>query len=116
MKRRHPQIIDREATAVAQFKDKASYIRRGKFYLFGLDLLALRTAVFERSKGFCEMPIRGVTEHRCNRNIFWETMEMHHEPPLSKGGQDHIDTVVASCQRCHVARHGRVIRSDRAKH
>jgi 5-methylcytosine-specific restriction endonuclease McrA len=114
VKRRNPMFKDTEATDAAEFKDQASYIRRGKFYLFGLDLLALREAVFKRSEGFCEMSIRGITDQRCNRNISFETMEMHHEPPKSKGGHDHIDLVVASCRRCHIARHGRTVRSDKA--
>jgi 5-methylcytosine-specific restriction endonuclease McrA len=114
MKRRKPGFIDKEATAAAYFLDPRSYIRRGKQYRFGWDVYTLRTAVFERSKGFCEMRINGILGHRCQRNISFETMEMHHEPPLSQGGDDSLEGCLASCARCHVARHGRTIRRAKA--
>ena len=109
--------IDREATAAAyadgRFKDKKkrSYIRPdGRVYRFGVDVEPLRREVFQRSNGFCEMPLRGVLNGLCNRNIFWETFELHHEPPKSRGGDDSPEGTRASCRRCHVQRHGRVLR------
>lgn len=114
MKRKHPQIIDREATAAARFADPRSYVRRGKTFLFGLDMAALRQKVFERSRGCCEMRLRGVLGGRCQRNIAWETMELHHEPSLGQGGCDTEDGTLASCRRCHHARH-LMIRSDKAE-
>lgn len=110
MKRRHPQIIDVEETGAMGFKDPRSYVRRGKTYRFGQDILDLRTLAFQRSKGYCEMITRGYLHGRCQRNISWETFEMHHEPPLSQGGDDSLEGVLASCKRCHVSRHGRVPR------
>lgn len=107
MKRRKPQIIDREATAAAGFLDKRSYIRKGKRFLFGLDMRRLRIIVFERSRGFCEQRIRGVLGGQCNRNISWETMELDHQPSLAQGGDDSLNGVVASCRRCHRKRHNR---------
>lgn len=115
MKRAHPQIIDREETDAMKFKDPRSYVRRGKTYRFGEDVLDLRTLLFERSKGYCEMITRGYLNARCQRNISWETFEMHHEPPRSQGGDDSLEGVLASCKRCHVSRHGRVIRSDKRR-
>lgn len=113
-KRLHPRVFDREATAAAGFLDKRSYIRKGKEFRFGEDMKALRIYVFTRSRGFCEQKINGVLGHRCQRNISWETFELDHQPSLAQGGDDTPEGTVASCRRCHVARHGRVILSDRA--
>ena len=106
--------VDKEATAAAyadgRFHDKKkrSYIRPdGRIYRFGVDIEPLRRLAFERSKGFCEMRIRGILGGQCQRNISWETMEMHHEPPKSRGGDDSLEGVLASCRRCHISRHGR---------
>jgi hypothetical protein len=112
MKRRKPQHIDVEATQAAGFLDPRSYIRRGKVFRFGLDMEALRQAVFNRSRGYCEMRIRGMLGHRCNRNISWETFELHHEPSLGQGGCDTLEGTMASCRRCHHARH-LMVRSDK---
>lgn len=120
-------LYDKEATKAAGFLDPRSYIKRAKdgenlTFLFGLDMEALRKRVFEHSKGFCQMPVRGFTAGvRCNRNISWETSEMHHSPSLSQGGDDSEDGVLMICRRCHVAAHNRTTRwkernaSDRAK-
>jgi len=113
MKRRHPNLYDKEATEAAHFDDPRSYIKRSKdgellTYLFGVDMTALRKAAFERSKGFCEVPIHGFNGHRCNRNVDWETAELHHAPPKSQGGDDSLASVLISCRRCHVAAHNRV--------
>ena len=108
MKRRKPGFIDKEATAAAHFLDKRSYCRRGKQYRFGEDIAILRALVFTRSEGFCEMRVNGILGHRCQRNIDFSTMEMHHEPPLSQGGDDSLEGCLASCRRCHVLRHNRV--------
>jgi hypothetical protein len=99
----------------AGFKDKQSYIRRGKQYRFGIDMGTLRTYVFERSRGYCEMRVNGILGGRCQRNISLETMELHHEPPKSQGGDDSPEGTLASCRRCHVARHGRIIQSDKRR-
>jgi hypothetical protein len=119
VKRKHPQLIDHEATALAGFRDPRSYVKRSKAgnlltFLFGLDMAALRQKVFERSRGCCEMRLRGVLGGRCQRNIAWETMELHHEPSLGQGGCDTEEGTLASCRRCHHARH-LMIRSDRAE-
>jgi 5-methylcytosine-specific restriction endonuclease McrA len=114
MKRRNPGFIDKEATAASGFLDPLSYIRRGKQYRFGADIGTLRLAVFERSGGYCEMRINGILGHRCQRNISYETMEMHHEPPLSQGGDDSLEGCLGSCRRCHIARHARTIRKVKA--
>lgn len=114
MKRRKPQLIDREATAAAGFLDPRSYIKRSKdgeslCFLFGADMEALRRLAFERSKFHCEMPINGYsTGIRCNRNIDWATMELDHNPSLAQGGDDSLEGVRCICRRCHLARHNRV--------
>jgi 5-methylcytosine-specific restriction endonuclease McrA len=113
MKRVNPMFKDETATAAARFADKRSYIRRGRRYLFGADMKFLREAVYQRSEGYCEMPLSGIIGI-CQRNIDRETMELHHEPPLSQGGDDSLDGCLASCARCHVARHGRTIRKVKA--
>jgi hypothetical protein len=110
MKRRNPMFKDEEATAAAHFLDKRSYVRRGKQYRFGDDMALLRAIVFTRCGGFCEMPVRGILSLRCHRNIDFSTMELHHEPPLSRDGDDSPEGCLASCRRCHVARHGRTTR------
>jgi hypothetical protein len=115
MKRLRPNLFDREATAAAGFVDPRSYIKRSKdgellTFLFGLDMTELRLKVFLRSRGFCEMPIRGVTGHRCNRNLDWETMELDHDPSLANGGDDSEAGTRAICMRCHIARHNRTTR------
>ena len=115
MKRRNPRVIDAEATALAGFTDHRSYIKRNKdgdsqTFLFGDDLTQLRRRAFDRSRGFCEMPLRGFTGQRCNRNISWETGELHHRPSLSQGGDDSLEGVLFICRRCHVATHGRITR------
>ena len=110
MKRLHPMRIDVEATQAFGFKDKRSYIRKGKIFRFGEDMTELRKQVFERSRGFCEMPINGVLSGRCQRNISWETGEMHHRPTLAQGGDDTPEGVLMICRRCHVAAHGRTTR------
>lgn len=120
MKRKKPQIIDVEATAAAGFIDPRSYVKRMKdgesaTFLFGLDMTALRRRVFERSRGFCEMPLRGYTAGiRCDRNISWDTFELDHNPSLAQGGDDTEEGTRAICKRCHIARHNRSVRSDRA--
>lgn len=120
MRRHHPQRIDKEATAAAGFVDPRSYCRRTRdtgelmTYRFGLDMQALRQKAFERSKGFCEMPLNGTLSHRCNRNVTWETGELHHSPSLANGGDDSIECVLFICRRCHIASHGRTTRFRRA--
>jgi len=113
VKRLHPRIIDREATAAAGFADNRSYIRKGKTFLFGDDMTELRRDVFERSKGFCEQRVNGILGGRCQRNISWETMELDHQPSLAQGGDDTPEGTVASCRRCHQQRHNRQVKSDR---
>ena len=121
MKRRKPQLLDREATALAGFVDPRSYVKRAKdgemqSYRFGDDMTILRRRVFERSRGYCEMPISGYTNGiRCQRNIDWETMELDHNPSLAQGGDDSEEGTRAICRRCHVARHNRSVRSDRGE-
>ena len=121
MKRRRPRIIDREATEAAGFLDSDSYVKRSKdgelqTFLFGLDMTALRKRIFARSEGFCEMPLRGYTAGvRCNRNIFWETFELDHNPSLAQGGDDTEEGTRAICRRCHVARHARTTRFTNAR-
>lgn len=116
MKRRNPQLIDREATAAAGFLDPRSYIKRGRdgvdrTFLFGEDMTALRRKVFERCRNHCEMPVNGYsTGIRCNRNIDWATSEMHHSPSLFQGGDDSLEGVLMICRRCHVAAHHRTTR------
>lgn len=113
MKRKRPYLFDSEATAVAGFTDPRSYVKRAKdgemhYYRFGEDMTILRRRVFERSRGFCEMPIRGFSNGiRCNRNISWETFELDHNPSLAQGGDDTEEGTRAICRRCHVARHNR---------
>jgi len=113
MKRRRPMFKDDAATAAAGFLDENSYVKRAKdgelqYYRFGLDMTALRKLAFERSKGYCEMPVNGYTGGlRCNRNIDWETFELDHNPSLAQGGDDSPEGVRAICRRCHVCRHNR---------
>jgi hypothetical protein len=105
---------DESMTAAAGFVDPRSYVKRAKdgelqYYRFGLDMTALREAAFGRSKGFCEMPVRGyINGVRCNRCITWETFELDHNPSLAQGGDDSLEGVRAICGRCHVVRHNRV--------
>lgn len=114
MKRRRPQLIDREATAAASFSDPRSYIKRSKdgetlTFLFGDDMTALRRRKFIESKGLCQMPVRGFTNgSRCNRSVTWETAELDHNPSLAQGGDDSEAGTRIICRRCHIARHNRV--------
>jgi hypothetical protein len=120
MKRRKPQLIDKEATALAKFKDPRSYCKRNRIgdtltFRFGEDMADLRRKVFMRSRGFCEMPMNGYqTGIRCQRNIGWETFELDHNPSLAQGGDDSEEGTRAICRRCHIAKHNRSVRSDRA--
>jgi len=116
VKRLHPRIFDREATAAMGFLDHRSYVRKLKQFRFGKDMETLRRSAFERSKGFCEQRINGVLGARCQRNISWETLELDHQPSLAQGGDDSLEGVVASCRRCHQRRHNRQVKSDRAEH
>jgi hypothetical protein len=115
MRRRLPGFYDTAATELAGFLDPRSYIRRNKEYRFGKDMERLRNEAFARSRGFCEMRINGILGGFCQRPVTLEFCELHHEPPLSQGGDDSIDGVLISCKNCHIARHGRVIRSDKAE-
>lgn len=115
MKRRKPQIIDREATAGAGFLDPRSYIRKGKQFLFGVDMQRLRERVFERSKGYCEQRVNGIPGGRCQRNISWEMGDLHHEPSLNNGGDDSLEGVLFVCKKCHESRHGRTLRWTKPK-
>lgn len=133
VKRRKPYLWDKEATAAAGFLDERSYIKRTKdgelrCYRFGEDMTRLRVQAFNRAGGaaeyylvngyrevvlhhdhaYCEMPIRGVTGVRCNRNISWETMELDHNPSLANDGDDSLEGVRAICRRCHICRHNRI--------
>jgi len=115
MKRRRPMFKDDAATLAAGFLDKNSYKKRSKdgeiqTFLFGLDMAALRHAVFLRSRGFCEAPVHGFNGHRCGRNITEETGELHHSPTRAQGGDDSPESTLFICRRCHVAAHGRVTR------
>lgn len=102
---------DKEATKRMGFFNPKSYVTfAGKEFRFGKDMEHMRLRVFERSKGFCEMPLKGdLAKMTCQRNISWETFEMHHEPPRSKGGDDSFENLRASCRRCHQARHARTL-------
>lgn len=119
MKRRKPHLFDREATEAAGFVDPRSYIRRSKdggtplVFRFGLDMNELRKMAFERSRGFCEQLINGLLGHRCQRNVSWETGELHHSPPLSAGGDDSLESVRFVCRRCHVNSHNRITKWKR---
>jgi len=109
---------DEAATAAAGFLDPRSYAKRAKdgetqYYRFGQDMHDLRMDAFERSKGYCEMPIHGVTGVRCSRNISWDTFELDHNPSLAQGGDDSLEGVRAICRRCHVARHNRITKFRR---
>jgi hypothetical protein len=115
MKRRKPMLFDREATATAGFLDPLSYCKRSKdgemqTFLFGRDMAELRRRVFERSRGYCEVPIHGIQNGRCQRCITWETMELHHSPTRAQGGDDSEESTMASCKRCHIAVHNRQTR------
>lgn len=93
--------VDREATEARKFSHQDSYVRPdGREHLFGADMSARRKEVWIRSKGFCEMPM-------CQRNISEETFEMHHDKHRSKGGDDSMANLLASCRRCHTAHHNR---------
>jgi HNH endonuclease len=114
MKRRRPMFKDDAATLAAGFQDPRSYVKRAKdgemqYYRFGEDMRLLRLQAFERSEGYCEMPISGFTSGtHCNRNFDWETFELDHNPSLAQGGDDSLGGVRAICRRCHLARHNRV--------
>lgn len=77
------------------FLDPRSFMSRdGREFLYGEDTSVRRHMVWERCGGFCEMP-------GCNRCITEETMHMHHDKPRSKGGDESMRNLVASCFRCH---------------
>jgi 5-methylcytosine-specific restriction endonuclease McrA len=99
---------DREKTAAQKFADPRSWCHRdGREFLFGQDMSNRRHEVWLRSKGFCEMPIRGVLGGYCNCNISWETFELHHRTSRANGGDEAMENLVASCRRCHVHHHNR---------
>jgi hypothetical protein len=120
MKRRKPMFKDEEATKAAGFLDPRSYIKRSRdggnrTFLFGDDMTQLRRRVFERSRGYCEMPVNGFTSAvRCQRNIDWETFELDHNPSLAQGGDDTEEGTRALCRRCHTMRHNRITKFRRA--
>lgn len=114
---------DKEATKKMGFFNPKSYVTfAGKEFRKGEDMEHMRLKVFERSKGYCEMPLWEPLMHNsklmgisvchgiCQRNISWETFEMHHKIHRSKGGDDSFENLVASCRRCHVSHHGRTLR------
>jgi hypothetical protein len=113
-------LFDKEATDAAGFLDNRSYIKRSRdgnnlTFRFGEDMGLLRRRVFERSRGFCEMPVNGFTAGiRCQRNISWETMELDHNPSLAQGGDDSLEGTRAICRRCHTMRHNRITKFGRA--
>lgn len=98
---------DAAATKARKFLDKRSYVAiGGKVYLFGKDVEPLRRACYERSMGWCEMwRFTGDGSRKCERAISWVRFVMHHEPPYSNGGWDHLDGVQAICQQCDEWRH-----------
>ena len=110
---------DKEATKKMSFFNPKSYVTfAGKEFRKGEDMEHMRLKVFERSKGFCEMPCMAVPARfgfSCQRNISWETFEMHHKIHRSKGGDDSFENLVASCRRCHVSHHGRTLRWTRGR-
>jgi hypothetical protein len=120
MRRRKPQLFDRAVTEAMHFLDPRSYCRRTKdgsgmqTFRFGEDMAELRKMAFERSRGYCEMPINGLLGHRCQRNISWDSSEMHHQPSLSAGGDDSLEGVLMVCRRCHTERHNRITKFRRA--
>lgn len=100
-------------TKKRKFLDQRSYVTLGgKTYLFGRDVEPLRRECYQRSMGWCEMKtrlfdyvLRPSEFGRCGRAITWDSFVMHHEPPYSQGGWDHLEGVQAICQPCDEWRH-----------
>lgn len=94
--------IDKEATDARKFMCGYSYVRPdGREHLFGIDMELRRKQVWERSRGYCEIP-------DCHRQVTEDTGEMHHVKPRSKGGDDSAVNLVFICRRCHRSKHPQV--------
>jgi len=57
----------------------------------------------ERAKGICEKCNRKAPFLRDKDNSPY--LEIHHKLPLSEGGEDTLDNVVALCPNCHRQAH-----------
>lgn len=72
--------VDWEATELAKFSDKRSYIDiRGRWRAYGDDATKIRNIVFDRDKGICCF---------CQGWVSWELGECHHTTPRSQGRDD----------------------------
>lgn len=92
--------VDPMATLKRAFLDPRSFISRdGRQFLYGEDTSVRRHEVWERCGGFCEVP-------GCRRAISEESMHMHHDKERSKGGDESMGNLVASCWPCHKRIHG----------
>jgi 5-methylcytosine-specific restriction endonuclease McrA len=93
---------DLEATAKRNFFNGRSFVRPdGREHLFGIDMELRRKQVWERSRGYCEMP-------DCQRIVTEDTGEMHHLKPRSKGGDESKSNLAFICRRCHRSKHPQV--------
>lgn len=95
-KRHH---VDVDASIAAHFEDERSYITLdGKEYRFGADKTARRRQIFGRDGYRC---------YYCKRRVTWDMGEWHHDPPLSKGGDDSLAGGKTACAPCHRREDGR---------
>jgi hypothetical protein len=93
---------DVERTKRYGFECRQSYITvDGKFFLFRADKTALRLACFERDRFTCQLT---------GERVDWESGEMDHVVPYSKGGDDTLGNVQTVKHGPHMRRHGRIPR------
>jgi hypothetical protein len=100
--------FDIERTANAGFLDKRSYWTvHGKVFLFGADKSARREEIYRRDQGTC-----CYCGCLAGWNSFsgWDAGEWHHDPPLSKGGDDSLEGGKWTCKPCHRREDGRQVR------
>jgi hypothetical protein len=57
---------------------------------------SIRSQIFERSKGECEL---------CSAPVTWDTGHMHEQIPRGKGGEISLENSVFVCAACHKHAH-----------
>ena len=98
--------LDHALTASMGYADKRSYRTiHGKEFLFGMDKSDRRAEIYQRDYGTCSY---------CGCFAGWDAGEWHHDPPLSKGGDDSMDGGKWTCRPCHRREDGRNVRWSRA--
>lgn len=72
----------------------------GRIRKFGEDMTQLREAVYERSRGLCELKLKG-----CEVYAGWLSGQLCHVISKGRGGSDSEGNTLWGCLKCHAHSH-----------